>query len=546
MAVTAGPGTLGTGRLPPAQGRLQRPVGGLHMPEQGPTSRGNQIWLEAVRQGAGPWPRQPGAPRGDAAWLERRVSWYGTHAQASGCSRYHATVRARPSARLTCGDQPRAARVRASANAYRRSCPCRSCRGANRGAEPTASDTADAISRFVRCCCPAKCHVAPGIQRWSAATTPREKSDEQPVTHRGPVPVDGHRYASDGGERPAGHCLLRDAVAGRSCWCTEQSRPAVHGCAATHEPGPQRQPCWPRRDSRVARARLLRTTSRPRPPRTPRPSRCAPPARFPPGWPLRVPPACRRCSCEGSPRVPGGTGRHGSAAACTTASQFRMAASTTDASQTSPTTSSQSRPSMLPATTCVGEFVEDHDLAARRNEVTHHLGPHEAGPSGQQHPTHSTPAAPWPGVQHARRPHGGRRPRGYRGAVPRQTGPPLVLSEAFSPHHKGPWPQRVAVISVPTLQGASLVVLSALAAAWVWRAADTRAAIVRAPRRAIEAVRAESYTIVVAPYAYLQTRDRQHLDEMQQAVADVPARRSRTSGSWCRGPQTPSIRRPAR
>ncbi|MEC8423529.1 MAG: GGDEF domain-containing protein, partial [Myxococcota bacterium] len=82
---------------------------------------------------------------------------------------------------------------------------------------------------------------------------------------------------------------------------------------------------------------------------------------------------------------------------------------------------------------------------------------------------------------------------------------------------------RRPVISVLTLQGASLVVLSAVAAAWVWRAADTRAAIVRAPRRAIEAVRAESYTIVVAPYAYLQTRDRQHLDEMQQAVADARA-----------------------
>ena len=83
---------------------------------------------------------------------------------------------------------------------------------------------------------------------------------------------------------------------------------------------------------------------------------------------------------------------------------------------------------------------------------------------------------------------------------------------------------RRTVISVLTLQVASLVVLSAVAAVWVWRAADTRGAVVRAPRHAIEEVRAESYTAVVAPYAYLQSRDRRHLEDMQHAVANARAR----------------------
>lgn len=83
---------------------------------------------------------------------------------------------------------------------------------------------------------------------------------------------------------------------------------------------------------------------------------------------------------------------------------------------------------------------------------------------------------------------------------------------------------RRPVISVLTLQVASLVVLTAVAAVWVWRAADTRGAVVRAPRHAIEEVRAESYTAVVAPYAYLQSRDRRHLQEMQDAVANARAR----------------------
>jgi diguanylate cyclase (GGDEF)-like protein len=82
---------------------------------------------------------------------------------------------------------------------------------------------------------------------------------------------------------------------------------------------------------------------------------------------------------------------------------------------------------------------------------------------------------------------------------------------------------RRPVISVLTLQVTSLVVLSAVAAVWVWRAADTRGAIVRAPRHAIDEVRAESYTAVVAPYAYMQTHDRKHLDEMQAAVANARA-----------------------
>jgi diguanylate cyclase (GGDEF)-like protein len=83
---------------------------------------------------------------------------------------------------------------------------------------------------------------------------------------------------------------------------------------------------------------------------------------------------------------------------------------------------------------------------------------------------------------------------------------------------------RRPVISVLTLQVASLVVLSAVAAVWVWRAADTRAAIVRAPRHAIDGVRAHSTTAMVAPYAYLQTRDAKHLSKLQTSVADARAK----------------------
>lgn len=82
---------------------------------------------------------------------------------------------------------------------------------------------------------------------------------------------------------------------------------------------------------------------------------------------------------------------------------------------------------------------------------------------------------------------------------------------------------RRPVISVLTLQVASLVVLSAVAAVWVWRAADTRGAIVRAPRQAIDEVRAESTTAMVAPYAYLQTRDMRHLSQLKDSVASARA-----------------------
>ena len=82
---------------------------------------------------------------------------------------------------------------------------------------------------------------------------------------------------------------------------------------------------------------------------------------------------------------------------------------------------------------------------------------------------------------------------------------------------------RRPTASVMTLQIVSLVILSALAAMMVWRAADTRRAKVALPRHAIKEVRAASTTAMVAPYAYLQSRDPRHLNDLTVAVADARA-----------------------
>ena len=82
---------------------------------------------------------------------------------------------------------------------------------------------------------------------------------------------------------------------------------------------------------------------------------------------------------------------------------------------------------------------------------------------------------------------------------------------------------RRPTASVMTLQIVSLVILSALAAMMVWRAADSRRAMVALPRLAIKEVRAASTTAMVAPYAYLQSRDPRHLNDLTVAVADARA-----------------------
>lgn len=82
---------------------------------------------------------------------------------------------------------------------------------------------------------------------------------------------------------------------------------------------------------------------------------------------------------------------------------------------------------------------------------------------------------------------------------------------------------RRPVSPVLSLQVAALVVLTALASVWVWRAADTRAAVVRAPRQAIQDVRSAAGTAVVAPYLFLETGDKAHIDVTIKAVADAQA-----------------------
>jgi diguanylate cyclase (GGDEF)-like protein len=82
---------------------------------------------------------------------------------------------------------------------------------------------------------------------------------------------------------------------------------------------------------------------------------------------------------------------------------------------------------------------------------------------------------------------------------------------------------RRPVSPVLSLQVATLVVLTAAAVVWVWRAADTRAAVVRAPRQAIQHLRSASGTAVVSPYLFLQTGDKAHIDVTIKAIADAQA-----------------------
>jgi diguanylate cyclase (GGDEF)-like protein len=95
--------------------------------------------------------------------------------------------------------------------------------------------------------------------------------------------------------------------------------------------------------------------------------------------------------------------------------------------------------------------------------------------------------------------------------------------------------KRRPVIPVLTLQVACLVVLTAVAVVWTWRAADTRRAVVHAPRQAIGQVRTAASTAVVAPYLFLQTGDERHIATTQRAVstarAEVAALRVLVPGS---------------
>lgn len=84
-------------------------------------------------------------------------------------------------------------------------------------------------------------------------------------------------------------------------------------------------------------------------------------------------------------------------------------------------------------------------------------------------------------------------------------------------------PSRPSIRPLLGVQAWSLLTLSVLSLAWVWRAWSAQPAIVHAPRAAIEQSRAAATEAMLSPYHYAITRDPSHAARTRDAVAEANA-----------------------
>ena len=84
-------------------------------------------------------------------------------------------------------------------------------------------------------------------------------------------------------------------------------------------------------------------------------------------------------------------------------------------------------------------------------------------------------------------------------------------------------PSRPSVRPLLAVQAWSLLTLSVLSIAWVWRAWSAQPAIVQAPRAAIEQSRAAATEAMLSPYHFAVTRDAAHAARTRDAVAEAGA-----------------------